>query len=647
MRIPLIVLIGAAVLPVARAELLPVEDFSHEDAYYGPVLAPDGKAVAYGETVKGENRVFVRDLVTTKKFGIDLEGRDGAWTQGSSFFWANNNRLVFTAHGRRSAIDRDGTHARYALFGGAPVYLFRNEEGTMLLKAFELATGTGMSRVGFYYPNRPFLVRVNTRTGEPMRAVENPGNVVAWGVNPQGVTTVAEEIKGTQYRTIFRPTEDSPWETLAGLDWGDPQVRPIAFSADGATLYLSRISPTGTWGLYPYDLAKRKLGAAILENERYDILPGHDLATGNGILVQAPIYTPDFRSLLGIRYMTDYPKTVWLNERMAQVQAALDQALPQKINTVVSVSDDLQQAVVFSWTATDPGTYYIFDGAAGKLEKFLRARPWVDPAKMSDVFPMRFKARDGLLINGYITFPKGREQKNLPLVVLPHGDPFTRSTWSFDSTAQFLANRGYAVLQINQRGSSGYGENFRDAAKKKFGREVEQDLADGVHWAVRQGYADPKRVGIIGFGTFGGYTAMMSLVVEPDLYCCGISSAGVTDLVKVIDKSDMDPDVYNYLTEWVGDPATEKQRLREISPINLADKIKVPTLVIHDDQDDPWAYNQNKTLVANLKKAGRESELLHKFDDLHYGYERHARWLTEIEAFFGKHMPANSPAAAK
>ena len=642
----LAVLVGS--LAVARAERLPVEDFSHEEAFTGMAIEPDGKTVVYGQTIHGDNRLFIYDLASGKQQGIELEGSDAAWSHYSEYFWVNNRRLVFSAHGRWAAIDRDGTHAVYQLPGGSPVYLYRDEkEGIMLVNTYEQANPVGMSHVAYWVPDRPFILKVNTRFGAPIREVENPGSVVAWGVNPQGATTVAVEIKGTQYRAIYRADESAQWETLKGMDWTDPQVRPLGFSADGKTLYVSRITPAGTWGVYPYDLVQRRLGELMLGNERYDIIPGHSPAEANRLLYQMPLFAPKERELIGLRYMTEFPRTFWIDPGLAQAQAALDQALPQKINTIVSLSDDRMQLMVLSWTASDPGTYYHFDRAAQKLEKMVSTRPWIAPAKMADVAPVRFKARDGVMINGYLTFPKGREPKHLPLVVLLRNSPWERDTWSFNSSAQFLANRGYAVLQVNARGASGYGEPFRDLGRRKIGREVQLDVADGVRWAIRQGLADPARVGVAGYGALGGYSALMSLALEPDLYCCGIALAPYTDLVKVIDKSDMDPDVYAYSTEWIGDPAADPASLRAISPLNLADRIKAPLLLAHDSDADDWSFNQSKAMAAALKKAGHEVQFNTNYHDQRYGFERHAKLLTDVEKFLAQHMPADAAPAAK
>lgn len=629
-------------LLVARAERIPVEDFAHEEAFNGMVLSPDGKIVAYDETIKGNHRLFMLDLDTRKKLGIDLEGSNVAWAHNSEFFWVNNRRLMFRAHGSYAAIDRDGKNASYYLPGANALHLFRDEEAGMILATgYEVAVGNGMRFVSYYVPERPYIMKVNPRFETRMRVVDNPGNVVAWGVNPQGEATVAVEIRGTQYRAVYRVSEKASWETLPGMDWTDPQVRPQGFSKDGKTLYVSRVTPAGTWGIYPYDLNKKTLGEPILANEKFDIIPGYGRAAANGYWQQLMVYAEKEKELLGIRYMTEYPKMLWLDPAMAELQAALNQALPKKINTITSMSDDRQRFIVYSWTASDPGAFYLFDRQAGRLEKLMARMPWIDPEKMAEVKPVRFKARDGIMLNGYLTVPQGKEMKNLPLVVLVDDNVWGRAVWQFDRQAQFLANRGYAVLRISQRGVSGYGENLRLSGYKKLAAEMQFDLADGARWAIQQKIADPKRVGILGIGSTGGAIALMGLVAEPEVYCCGMASAPFTDWVKVIDKRDMDDDMYAYFTERVGNPKTDPDAVRALSPLYQADKIKAPVMIMHNKNDIDWAYNQSKALAAALKKAGREVELINEFEDDRYGYQRYAKWLTDLETFLAKHMPAD------
>jgi dipeptidyl aminopeptidase/acylaminoacyl peptidase len=632
-------LLLAATATVRGVDYLPVEDFSHEEAYTGLTLSPDGQAIVYDESIKGDQRLFLRDLGTGQKIGIELEGSNVAWSHYTEFFWVNNRRVVFRAHGRYAAIDRDGTHAIYSLPGAEVMHLFRDEkDGMMLVSGYDIKVGSGLRMVTAYQPLRPFIRMINPRTGNSSYVEENPGNIRAWGIDAQGKVKVAVEIKGTQYRALYREDEKASWETLPGMDWSDPQVRPVGFSADGKILYVTRVTPEGTWGIYPYELAQRRFGEVLIAHAKYDIIPGYNPAGAAGVLHQSPIYSPKERELLGYRYLTEFPCTFWISPEMAQVQKVIDEALPQKINTITSMSDDRQRMIVYSWTANDPGKYYLYDGSTGQMEKIMARRPWISPDNMSEMQPIRFKSRDGLTLNGYLVLPRDREQTDLPLVVVVNRSLFTRQTWEFDATAQFLANRGYAVLFVNTRGVTGYGQEFFERGHRKLGDEIPFDLADGARWAIAKGIADPNRVAILGVGDLAGAVALTSLGVEPDLYRCGLASAPFTDWIKVINKGDLEPDAYVFLTQWVGDPATEAERLRATSPLNLAGKIKASVLLMHDKKDLDWYYNQTKAMHAALKKAGRTAELINVFDEEKYGYQRHAKWLSGIEDFLSRNM---------
>ena len=656
--LPWVVAAWLSLASTIKAEPLSAEDFSHESAFKDLSLSPDGKILAYAETIKGEHRIYLLDLETNKKLGLELLGFDKSFAHSSSFFWANNRRFVyFTPRtGTYTAIDRDGRNGRSNIPGGRLVHLFRDEQyGKMLMTGQDIAKGEGMGgNVAFFTPNRPFVQEINPSLvsgissgleanndwGPEIRVVENPGGVVGWVATAEGEVKAAKEIKGTKYHTLYRESGKSAWAALPGLDWSDPEAYPLGFSADGATLYVGRVSPEGTWGIYPYDLAKRSLGEAIIAHKKYDIVNPESVDSANGVPQQALIYSPKDRRLLGVRYVTEFPRVFWLDEGLAEVQTALDQALPRKINTITSMSDDLQRLIVLSWTSQDPGTYYLFDRGTLKLEKLMARMPWIDATQMAEKKAIRFKARDGVVINGYLTLPPGKGPANLPLVVLPHDATWGRYVWGFDASVQFLASRGYAVLQINHRGSAGYGERFRGAADKQAGRLTVADLADGARWAIGQKTADPARIGIVGFGKLAGNYCLLSLATEPELYCCGVDNGGFTDWSRSMDKSRIMPDFYAAWIEKFGDPVDSGALLTEISPLNNAAKIKAPVLVMHDKQDENWTYNQSKDMVAALKQAGRPVEFIDNYDEK-YGYLTAAKYMTDTMAFLQKHMPAD------
>jgi dipeptidyl aminopeptidase/acylaminoacyl peptidase len=654
-------LIALMLATTVRGAPPPTEDFSHEAAYKNPTLSPDGQMLAYAETIKGENRIYLLDLATKKKIGLELLGHDKAAVQFSYFFWANNRRFVYYVPrtGTYTAIDRDGSRGRTNIRGGGLVHAFRDEkEGRLLMTGRDVKKSEGdeLGRdVQFYYGNRTFVHEVNPSEPVPVpigvavdlawapyrRVADNPGNVVEWVATADGQVKAAKEIRGTHYRTLYRRDDKFPFGPLPGLDWGDPQAYPLGFSADGGTLYVGRVTPEGTWGVYPYDLFKKSVGEPLIAHKKYDIVHPGFSAHANGVGLQELIYSPKERALLGVRYTTEYPRVLWFDAGLAEVQAALDQALPKKINSITSMSDDLQRLVVLSWNAQDPGTYYLFDRRAQKLEKLLARMPWIDPAAMADTLAVRYKARDGVAISGYLTLPQGKGRTNLPLVVMPHNHTWGRHVWGFDSFVQFLASRGYAVLEVDFRGSAGYGEAFRVTANKRSMEAAVADCADGAHWAVAQKFADPVRIGIVGHGVLAGSYALMSLVRESDTYCCAVDGIGITEWVRSAAKFKVLPDELVAWREKFGDPAisAEAAVLAENSPINHVARIKAPVLITHAWDDADWFYNQSKKMSELMQQAGGKVEFNDKYDEK-FGYLTMAKYMNDNLAFLQKHMPA-------
>ena len=640
------------------AEKIPVEDFAHFEAFAAMTLSPDGRSVAYLQNLKGLQEIVIRDLEAEKNVRIELPASRVPWVpQQTSIGWVNSHRLIFRLfEGGFSAVERDGSRLKGLTgYDGAKerkeavqvssdrvLHFFRDEKnGEVLLTDYSrVIRGEDGQWVVWEHPS---VIRVNTRTAAIQRVEENPENVESWLADTNGVIRVALESKRGLARTIHRATAADPWEPLPGLDWNDPKLRPLGLGADNQTLYVDRKTPAGRWAVYPYDLEQKKFGEALIAHEYYDIVPVGWRASASGIQLQDLVYAPDRKGgLLGVRYLTEFPRVQWFDEGMAGLQMALDAALPRKINSIVSLSDDRQRVIVQSWAANDPGVYYLYDAKAQNLSKLLARMPWIDPAKMAEVSAIKFQARDGLLLHGYLTLPPGRGRKNLPLIVLPHGGPQTRDVWGYDPDVQFLASRGYAVLQVDYRGSTGYGDGFFKSGLRQVGTGMQQDITDGVRWAIRQGFADEKRIGIMG-GSFGGYSALMGLALEPDLYRCGISIAGVTDWVELIkEKAEMFPQSYGYNLSLVGDPKRDLPALNAISPVHLVDRIRAPVLIIHGRDDPAVPYTQARLLVSALEKAGKPYELMSKYNEQHglRDFNNRVEMYRQVEAFLQKHLPA-------
>lgn len=640
-------------------EKIAVEDFAHLEAFTGMTLSPDGRAVAYMQSIKGEQELVIRDLDTGKDVRLIVPASRVPWVPQQAWLgWATSNRLIYRLiEGGFSAVDRDGTHIKgltgtdgarerqesVPVHSSGVLHLFRDEkDGHMLMTEFNRPVID--YDVQWLVANSPNVIRVNARTAVINRVEENPGNVDQWLADNRGVVRVALQSERGVARTIYREDENAPWQPLPGMNYNDTKLRPLGIGADNQTLYVNRRTPAGTWAVYPYDLRQKTFGEPLIAHEHYDIIPEWWRSSANGVPLQGLIFAPDRSgTLLGIRFLTEFPRVVWFDEGMAALQASLDAALPNKINSIVSMDDARQRFIVLSWAANDPGVFFLFDAATQKLGKLLARMPWIDSAKMAQVVAIKVKARDGLLLHGYLTLPPGRGQKSLPMIAMPHGGPQTRDVWGYDPDAQFLANRGYAVLQIDYRGSAGYGDGFFKQGVKQVGTGMQNDITDAVRWAIRQGIADPQRIGIMG-GSFGGYSALMGLVLEPDLYRCGINIAGVTDWAELIkEKAAMFPRSYSYNLNLIGNPKKDAEELKAISPVYLVDRIKAPVLIIHGRDDPAVPFSQAKMLVQALEKAGKPHEFMSKYNEQHglRDFGNRVEMYRQVEAFLQKYLPAD------
>jgi dipeptidyl aminopeptidase/acylaminoacyl peptidase len=306
----------------------------------------------------------------------------------------------------------------------------------------------------------------------------------------------------------------------------------------------------------------------------------------------------------------------------------------------VSTTRDETKAIFLSTTDRNPGTYYLLDTAALRLKKLFDLAEWIHPQEMAPMKPMEYKARDGLTIHGYLTLPLGGSGKNLPLVVNPHGGPSARDVWEFDPGVQFLANRGYAVLQVNFRGSTGYGKSFLKAGFREWGLKQQDDITDGVKWVIDQGIADPKRVCIFG-ASYGGYAALIGLEQTPELYRCGISYAGVTDIIRTLKKSLPELKIAEAMAiEQIGDVKEDKAHLKDVSPLAHVDKIQVPVFLAHGEYDRRVPIETARDLARALKKQGKLYDFMVR-DDEDHGFHQEtnkiAFW-TKVEAFLKSNL---------
>jgi dipeptidyl aminopeptidase/acylaminoacyl peptidase len=663
------------------AETIPIEDFARVPEFLHVQLSPDGQFVAFLREKEGKTTLFFRDLQNKQTASIDpgivpIFGRYnefGASKEVIAFKWISDRRVIFTTTfldrliSGVTAVDRDGRRAK--AFSGLDASLADDASGGKLsasetIYSFEdadqnilmLDRGTSQGEDRFY----PDVVKVCTLNGDYETVVRNPGNVIWWGVDQKGRVrlglTLADDFK---LGFVYREDEQAPWHVLPSLDQSHGEIQMLGFDCWEKTLYVSALSPQGRWAIYPFDPATGALGRVVMGDPHYDVGQRQGLIPSiDGLALDQPIFSRRKQALVGVYYLTEGPRVRWFDPEFAADQQTIDAALPNTVNLIASRTRDEKRLLVLAFSDQDPGTYYLFDTGDHTLTPIGALMGWIKPGLMASMEPIRYEARDGQLIHGYLTLPPGRPRKNLPLVVMPHGGPAARDVRQFDPLVQMLANRGYAVLQMNYRGSPGYGEEFFLKGRHEIGRGIENDIEDGTRWAINQGLADPRHIAIVG-ASYGGYSALFELGHKPGLYCCGISIAGVTDWLSLGKGLGDDEEKYarEYWDQQVGDLKNEQEFLKSISPVNFADKITAPVLIIQGKDDKIVPPSQARAMIDALEASGHPPESLFVSNEGHGFFSNEARIkeFKSIEAFLAKNLGpgvspmetrAGSPAAA-
>jgi dipeptidyl aminopeptidase/acylaminoacyl peptidase len=625
--------------------LIPIEDFARPPSFRNVTLNPAGTHVAYIREHEGIGRLCVADVATMKP--IAMSAGESAMMQAELSIvdvdWVGPKRLLAKTrvrdihYGGWLAVDRDnkngkplsghvgekGTKGSVSGFYPIEVIYNANNDRTVLVSNPRV----DLEKRASQYPD---VVRLDTRGGVAKTVVANPGNVTRWVADRNGVVRIGVEAGEDEDSIIYRENEKDAWRKVATFK-GRLKVRPMSFAADGKTVYVRAKTPANTWGFYRYDPSKNELGEEIWSNAKYD-----------GDILRLRKSTDE---LLGVSYMADLPKTEWFDEKYRAMQVAIDEALPNRVNVLDIHTAGSGTLLVRSFSDRAPDNFYVLDVNKMEHRKIGTSRKWIDPEAMSPMHPIMYAARDGLEINGYLTVPRGQKPHKLPLVVMPHGGPFgVRDEWEFDPLVQMLANRGYAVLQMNYRGSGGYGLEFAEKGKREVGGKIQDDIEDATRWAIAKNVADPDRIVIVG-SSFGGYSALFALGKSRDLYRCGISIAGVTDWLAIF--KDIDPEfdqAKRFWREAISDPENE-ERMKEISPVNFAGDIKAPVLIIQGKLDFRVNPRQAKSMIAALEKAGNSPEALFVPNEGHGMHREESRVAVfkAIEVFLAKHLVAKAP----
>jgi len=333
--------------------------------------------------------------------------------------------------------------------------------------------------------------------------------------------------------------------------------------------------------------------------------------------VQELMYSKKRKVITGVSFTTDKRGFHFFDDVSEKIQNFIDEKFPAYENSITSFDKQETKCVFYSGSDRTYGTYYYLDLINWEVTKLFDLAPWLNEEEMSEMKPFEYRSRDGLTIHGYLTLPVGKEAKNLPIVINPHGGPWHRDSWGFNPEIQFLANRGFAVLQMNFRGSTGYGRKFLESSYKQWGLAMQDDITDSVNWAIEQGIADPEKVAIYG-ASYGGYATLMGIVKTPDLYAAAVDYVGVSNMFTFLETI---PPYWNpmkeMLYEMAGDPVKDKDQFTATSPALNAEKIKTPLFVVQGANDPRVKKNESDQMVESLKKRGIEVEYMVKDNEGH------------------------------
>ena len=583
-----------------------------------PQLSPDGKYLAYiAPDEKNVLQVWMRtvgqqddrQLTQDQKRGIRIyfwtyDGEQLIYLQDSE---GDENWHCYSAN-IHSNIVRDLTP--FQGVQAQPVALDPNFPDQMLV-------GLNLQDL-----SKHDVYRVNLKNGAVELDTENPGNIVSWTADSEfKVRSAIAATPDGGYDLLYKESTD--WETLR--HWGpDDEGNAVSFSADNRTLYIVGSHEANTQRLLALDLTTRQ-ETVVAEDSEYDV---------GGVIVH-----PVSRILQAVSFYRDKQEWQVLDQSIAADFDAIAQVRQGEFG--ISSRDLADRTWLVTYMADDgPVYYYAYDRESKNSTLLFSNQPKLEELQLATMQPISFQARDGLTIHGYLTTPVGISAKNLPTILLVHGGPWVRDTWGYDPEAQWLANRGYAVLQVNFRGSTGYGKAFLNAANREWGAKMHDDLIDAVNWLVQQGIADPQKVAIMG-GSYGGYATLVGLTFTPEVFAAGVDIVGPSNLITLMQS--IPPywaPMKAMFAHRLGDLDTEPDFLKARSPLFFADRIQKPLLIGQGANDPRVKQAESEQIVEAMHKAGKPVEYVLYTDEGH-GFarpENRLHFYAKAEEFLAKYL---------
>lgn len=603
---------------------IPLEDFfrnAQEAAYQ---LSPDGRFLSFMAPYADCMNVFVKPTAG----GEAIRLTDETERSIGGYAWADDDRLVY--------VKDHGGDENYALYGirpdGSDRRAYTAFDGVKTVIIDDLEEVPGQMIVGLNRRNPEVFdpYRLDLNTGMLTLLAENPGNWQGWTTDHQGRLRAVTAIEdGVNTTLLYRPDDTEPFRPVLTTNFRE-SVSLMEFTPDDRLVYAATNLHRDKVALVLMDPADCSELEQLYEHPRYDI--------------SSITYSRRRKKLLAV-YVTGHKEPIrhYFDDEERQLRERIQAHFPGRRYGVADSNKAETLYIIYVGGDRTRGSYWLYDAITDKAEKIADIAPWLHEDELSEMHAVSYTTRDGLEIEAYLSLPVGltpETARNLPVVVNPHGGPWARDAWGYDSEAQFLCNRGYAVFQMNFRGSTGYGRRFLEAGYGQWGLKMQDDITDGVEWLIQQGIADASRIAIYG-GSYGGYATLAGLAFTPDLYACGVDYVGVSNLLTFMQT--IPPywqPMLQMMYEQVGNPEHDRQRLEATSPALHADQIKAPLFVAQGANDPRVNKAESDQMVEALRRRGVDVEYMVKDDEGH-GFMRQANrfdFYRAMERFLARHI---------
>ncbi len=625
-----------------------IEDFIREDKFRSVTVSPKGTYIAV--TVPVEDKTVLIVLKQGEPQPVTRVDVAGKRSHIVDVIWASDQRLIYSVAvkdqlietpirtGEMWAIDADGKKPKQlagwkrdnAMISGRAGGEAAKESVAMdIINALPDDDENVIAAVFRNGSDYTTVERVNVYSGTRVRQSQAPIINAGMMTDNRGIARFASGFKKDRLRKLYyRKSDGDDWELMNDEGVTDKTVQPIGFSADDSVAYLVANEKNGPDSVVAYDTATGTSKTVVRDA----------LADPTGT-----INAVGKHHIIGVYYAGQTPRYEYFapDSQEAKAHRALQKAFPGQLVLVGAEATEKKEVLIYVHGDRDPGGYYVMNLDTRKVSPMMFAADWLDPQRLAPMRDVVFQARDGRKIPALLTLPQGSDGKNLPLIVHPHGGPFgINDEWGFDTGVQVLASHGYAVLQVNYRGSSGYGREHQFAGYKQWGLTMQDDLTDATRWAIAQGIADRNRICIFG-ASYGGYAALMGVAKEPDLYKCAAGQVGVYDLGRVKSEDSLGNDYARRFFEQTMNDGD----LMLVSPNRLASKIKVPVFLSAGHEDETAPVEHTEMMETALKAAGVPVETLYFKTEGHGIYKRENRreFYGKLLRFFETHIGGRAP----